>query len=171
MVDYRPQIAQANRNLWVTTRAGAPGLDTAPSGLKAPSRTPASEYLTRSASRGLASEGGGVMTMQRRRDLQAAMVTWAALLMSISAVPSRADSLIVGPTDEGTRLIAGTSPPTLDHPWNCSTSWSTAVTTCPWIRTSNSMSPPAIAGTSDTTLCAIRPHCHSGCRRRVCGSS
>jgi hypothetical protein len=26
MVDYRPQIAQANRNLWVTTRAMPPGV-------------------------------------------------------------------------------------------------------------------------------------------------
>jgi hypothetical protein len=56
------------------------------------------------------------MMMQRRRDLQAAMVVWAALVTSVSAVSSRADSLIGGPTDDGTRHINGTAVPTLDHP-------------------------------------------------------
>ena len=53
--------------------------------------------------------------MQRRRDRRAAMVVWMALMISVSAIPSRADSLIVSPTDEGTRTIDGNSPPVLDH--------------------------------------------------------
>jgi hypothetical protein len=36
-------------------------------------------------------------------------------MISVSAIPSRADSLIVSPTDEGTRTIDGNSPPVLDH--------------------------------------------------------
>jgi hypothetical protein len=54
--------------------------------------------------------------MQRRRDRQAAMVVGLALAISLPAIPDRADSLIFGPTDEGTRTIAGNSPPTLVHP-------------------------------------------------------
>ena len=53
--------------------------------------------------------------MQRRRDRREAMVVWTALMISVSAIPSRADSLIVNPTDEGTRTIDGNSPPVLDH--------------------------------------------------------
>jgi hypothetical protein len=55
------------------------------------------------------------MVMQRRRP-RAAMVVWSALAVSVAAVPASADSLIVGPTDEGTRLINGSAPATLDHP-------------------------------------------------------
>jgi hypothetical protein len=54
-----------------------------------------------------------VMRFRRR---QAAMAFWAALTISLAAVPrSRADSLIVGATDEATRLIDGNAAPTLDH--------------------------------------------------------
>jgi hypothetical protein len=56
------------------------------------------------------------MMMQRCRGLRVMMVVCGALAMSVSGVPGRADSLSVGPTDEGTRLIDGNSPPTLDHP-------------------------------------------------------
>jgi hypothetical protein len=51
--------------------------------------------------------------MKRRRDRQAAMLIWAALAISVPAIPGRADSLIVGATDEGTRTINGNSPPSL----------------------------------------------------------
>ena len=50
---------------------------------------------------------------QRRRGRQAAILFWTALAMSGSAVPVRADSLNIGASDEGTREILGSSPPSL----------------------------------------------------------
>ena len=55
------------------------------------------------------------MTIHFLRDRQAAMVVWAALAMSVSAVPVRADSLILGASDEGTRVMNPNSPAALDH--------------------------------------------------------
>src|SRR5690242_16045677 len=52
---------------------------------------------------------------KRYRDRQAAMWIWAALAISVPTIPSRADSLIVGASDEGTRTIDGNSPPSLAH--------------------------------------------------------
>jgi len=43
------------------------------------------------------------------------MVVWAALAMSISAVRVRADSVILGASDEGTRVMNPNSPAALDH--------------------------------------------------------
>ena len=42
---------------------------------------------------------------------RAAMLGWAALAMTIWAVPTRAGSLFVGPTSEGSRLVQEYSPP------------------------------------------------------------
>jgi hypothetical protein len=53
--------------------------------------------------------------MQRRSRRRAAMIFWAALAISVAVVPGRADTLIIGPSDEATRTINGTSAPTLDH--------------------------------------------------------
>ena len=54
------------------------------------------------------------MVMQWRRGPQSALVVRAALAISVAAVPARADSLTVGPTDERTRPINGRAPATLD---------------------------------------------------------
>jgi hypothetical protein len=56
------------------------------------------------------------MMIQRRHQRRAAMMFWAAMSVSVTAVPGRADSLIIGPSDEGTRAIVGNSLPILDHP-------------------------------------------------------
>ena len=55
------------------------------------------------------------MMMQPLRGRQVAIVVWAALLMSSPAVAVRADSLNIVASDEGTREILGSSPPTLTH--------------------------------------------------------
>jgi hypothetical protein len=55
------------------------------------------------------------MMLQLRRDRQATMVVWAALAMSASAVPVSADSVILGASDEGTRVMNPDSPAALDH--------------------------------------------------------
>jgi hypothetical protein len=50
------------------------------------------------------------------RGLQAAVVVWAATALSVPAGQARADVLIEGPTDEGSRDTAGTPPvATLHH--------------------------------------------------------
>ena len=56
-----------------------------------------------------------MVMMQRRNPRRTAMIFWAALAVSVTAVPGLADSLIIGPSDEGTRTIVGNSPPILDH--------------------------------------------------------
>jgi hypothetical protein len=55
------------------------------------------------------------MMMQQRRGRQAAVVIQAALLIAVSTALARADSLNIGASDEGTREILGSSPPTLTH--------------------------------------------------------
>jgi hypothetical protein len=56
-----------------------------------------------------------MMILQRRSVLQAAMMVWATLAMTVLAVPVRADSLSVGASDVGTRVTVGSSSPTLTH--------------------------------------------------------
>jgi hypothetical protein len=43
------------------------------------------------------------------------MIVWAALAMTISVGSARANFQSLGASDEGTRLISGTSPPTVNH--------------------------------------------------------
>jgi hypothetical protein len=55
------------------------------------------------------------MILQRRIVLRASAVICATVVMSVSAVPARADSISTGASDVGTRTTVGTSAPTLNH--------------------------------------------------------